>query len=300
MSFEITTAHVEQYIANVDLLLQQRGSNLRRGVMIDNDVVGKRKFYEQIGVIEVVARQSRHSDTPLTPHPHARRALDLVTYEGADLIDNDDQVRMLIDPESSYSQSLAMAMGRQMDRDIISAANGTAKTGVSGGTDTTLPAAQKIAVDYDEAGGTGTNFGLTVGKLRNARTIFREAEVPEDEDLFIAVRAQQLQDLLQDDEVTSSDFAAVKALIRGDINEYLGFTFLNTQLLDNSTLGTDITAVLAWARSGIKLGVGREPVGFIDRLPGKSQSIQVYYAMDIGATRMEEGKVIEIACDESP
>lgn len=299
MSFEITTAHVEQYTANVALLLQQEGSVLRAGVMVDNDVVGKRKFYEQIGSIKVKARQSRHADTPLTPHPHARRALDLVTYEGADLIDNDDQVRMLIDPQSSYSQSLAMAMGRQMDEDIIAAANGSSKTGVTGGTTTTLPTKQKIAVDFDESGATGTNLGLTVGKLRKARTIFRQANVPKDAKLFIAVRGQQIQDLLQDDEVTSNDFN-VKALMSGELQRYMGFTFLETELLDNSTLGTDITAVLAWVQTGIQLGVGREPVGFIDRLPGKSQSIQVYYAMDIGATRMEEEKVIEIACDESP
>ncbi len=274
------------------------GSVLRAGVMVDNDVNGKRKFYEQIGSIKVKARQSRHADTPLTPHPHARRALDLVTFEGADLIDNDDQVRMLIDPQSSYSQSLAMAMGRQMDEDIIAAANGTSKTGVTGATSTVLPAKQKIAVNFVESG-SAVNSGLTVGKLRKARTIFRQANVPKDAELFIAVRGQQIQDLLQDDEVTSNDFN-VKALMSGELSRYLGFTFLETELLDNSTLGTDITAVLAWVKTGLQLGVGREPVGFIDRLPGKSQSIQVYYAMDIGATRMEEEKVIEIACDESP
>ncbi len=30
----------------------------------------------------------------------------------------------------------------------------------------------------------------------------------------------------------------------------------------------------------------------------KSYSTQVYYAMSIGATRMEEEKVVQIACDE--
>lgn len=296
MAFQITTAHVEQYISNVDLLLQQRGSRLRRGVSVDNEVVGKRKFYEQIGTIEAVARASRHSDTPLTPHPHARRALDLITYEAADLIDDDDKVRMLIDPESSYSQSMANAMGRQIDRAIITAATGTAITGVAGGTSTAHGAGQQIAVTYDE-GGAAVNVGLTVGKLRRARNLLTAADVPEDEELFIAVRAQQIQDLLQDDEVTSNDFN-VKALMSGEVVRFLGFTFLNTQLLANSS--TDITTVLVWARSGIKLGIGREPVGKIDVRPDKSYSVQVYYAMDIGSTRMEEEKVVDVQCDESP
>ena len=105
--------------------------------------------------------------------------------------------------------------------------------------------------------------------------------------------------MLQDDEVTSNDFN-VKALQSGEISRYMGFNFLETQLLDNGVLAADVTTCFCWARSGIKLAIGIEPRGRVSERPDKNYSTQVYYEMDIGATRMEEAKVVQIACDESP
>jgi hypothetical protein len=148
MSTQITTAFVEQYRNNVELLVQQRGSVLRDFVNVDNAIVGKTKFTEQIGSTEAQKKVSRHSDSPLVNTPHARRAYSLEDYEWGDLIDKNDKVRMLIDPTSSYAQAAAFAMGRAMDDVIIAAATGTAKTGVSGGTDTALPSSQVILKNH--------------------------------------------------------------------------------------------------------------------------------------------------------
>ena len=46
----------------------------------------------------------------------------MVDYEYADLIDNQDKIRTLIDPTSSYALAAAYAIGRAMDDEIISAA----------------------------------------------------------------------------------------------------------------------------------------------------------------------------------
>ena len=53
----------------------------------------------------------------------------MVDYEYADLIDNQDKIRTLIDPTSSYALAAAYAIGRAMDDEIISAVSGTAFTG---------------------------------------------------------------------------------------------------------------------------------------------------------------------------
>ena len=58
----------------------------------------------------------------------------MVDYEFADLIDDLDKVRMLVDPTSTYALAAAYAMGRAMDDAIITAALGSADTGVAGGT----------------------------------------------------------------------------------------------------------------------------------------------------------------------
>ena len=133
MSIQVTTAFVEQYSANVQHLVQQDGSKLR-GFVREEAVTGKNAFFEQIGATSAQRRTSRHSDTPRVDTPHARRRVSLEDFDWADLIDNEDKVRMLIDPTSDYARAAAMSMGRAMDEVLIDAALGNAYTGVSGGT----------------------------------------------------------------------------------------------------------------------------------------------------------------------
>ena len=101
MSSNITTAFVQQYSANVQMLSQQMGSLLRDKVRVES-VVGKNAFFDQVGSVTAVEKTSRHSDTPQIDTPHARRRVSLADYEFADLIDQQDKVRLLIDPTSSY------------------------------------------------------------------------------------------------------------------------------------------------------------------------------------------------------
>ena len=96
MSSQITTAFVQQYSNNVQLLSQQKGSLLRQAVDVEN-VVGKNAFFDQVGVATAQKRTTRHADTPQMDTPHSRRRVSLVDYEYADLIDNQDKVRTLID-----------------------------------------------------------------------------------------------------------------------------------------------------------------------------------------------------------
>ena len=113
MSSQITTAFVQQYSANIQMLSQQMGSLLRDKVRQES-VVGKNAFFDQVGSVTAQLKTSRHSDTPQIDTPHSRRRVSLADYEYADLIDQQDKVRLLIDPTSSYAQAAAFAMGRAM------------------------------------------------------------------------------------------------------------------------------------------------------------------------------------------
>ena len=138
MSSQITTAFVQQYSNNVQMLSQQKGS-LLRGSVDSESIVGKNAFFDQVGTATAVKRVSRHSDTPQIDTPHSRRRVSMVDYEYADLIDNQDKIRTLIDPTSSYALAAAYAIGRAMDDEIISAVSGTAFTGETGSVSTALP-----------------------------------------------------------------------------------------------------------------------------------------------------------------
>ena len=63
MSSQITTAFVQQYSNNVDLLSQQKGSLLRASVDVES-VIGKNSFFDQVGVATAQKRVTRHADTP--------------------------------------------------------------------------------------------------------------------------------------------------------------------------------------------------------------------------------------------
>ena len=286
MSTQITTAFVEQYSSNIQMLSQQKGSLLRDKVRLET-VVGKNAFFDQVGSVTATVRSSRHSDTPQSDTPHSRRRVSLVDYEFADLIDDLDKVRMLADPTSSYAQAAAYAMGRAMDDAVIAAATGTAYTGVAGGTSTSLPAGQIIA----EAG-TGR---MTIAKLRSAKEILDLADVDPSLPRHIVVGPKQITDLLGTTEVTSSDFNTVKALASGDINSFLGFNFVVSNRL---AVATNIRDCFAFVNDGIALAVGKDVTARIDERADKGYATQVYYSAAFGATRMEEEKVVKIQAYE--
>ena len=284
MSSQITTAFVQQYSANIQMLSQQMGSLLRDKVRQES-VVGKNAFFDQVGSVTAQLKTSRHSDTPQIDTPHSRRRVSLADYEYADLIDQQDKVRLLIDPTSSYAQAAAFAMGRAMDDVIIAAATGTAFTGETGATSESAQTA--IA-----AGGTG----LTIAKLRTAKQTFDLASVDPSIPRHIIVGPEQITNLLGTTEVTSSDFNTVKALVNGEVDTFLGFKFTTSTRLAKT--GNDRT-VIAFAQDGITLGIGKDVNARIDERADKSYATQVYYCMSIGATRMEQAKVLGIVCQEA-
>ena len=286
MSTQITTAFVDQFSANIQMLSQQMGSLLRSAVDVES-VNGEKAFFDQVGAAAAVLRTSRHADTPLVDTPHSRRMVTMSDYEYADLIDDQDKVRLLADPTSTYSRAAAAAMGRAMDDVIISAALGTAQTGKDGSTSTALPSAQKIAV---------ASSGLTIAKLVSAKEILDSGNVDPSIARHIVCSPKQISDLLNNTTVTSSDYNTVKALAMGEINTFVGFNFHVSNRLN--TDGSGDRQVIAFASDGIKLAVGKEPAARIDERADKSYATQVYYCQSIGATRMEESKVVEIACSE--
>jgi len=285
MSSQITTAFVEQYSANIQMLSQQMGSLLRDAVR-NESIVGKDAYFDQIGKVTAILKTSRHSDTPQIDTPHSRRRCSLADYEFADLIDQQDKVRLLIDPTSSYAKAAAYAMGRAMDDVIIAAALGSANTGVSGGTAVALPAGNITAV------GTGGANTMNIAKLALAKAKLDLGDVDPSITRHIIVSPTEIQDLLNTTTITSSDFNTVKALVQGEIDSFMGFKFhVSNRLVDNAAGNTQC---IAFAEDGILLGVGKDVTARIDERSDKSYATQVYYCQTIGATRMEEAKVVSV------
>ena len=285
MSSQITTAFVEQYSANIQMLSQQMGSLLKDHVR-NESVVGKDAYFDQIGKVTAIIKTTRHSDTPQIDTPHSRRRVSLADYEFADLIDQQDKIRLLIDPTSSYAKAAAYAMGRATDDVIIAAALGSSNTGVSGGTAVALPAGNITAV------GTGGANTMNIAKLALAKAKLDLGDVDPSIKRHIIMSPIEIQDLLNTTTITNSDFNTVKALVQGEIDTFMGFKFhVSNRLVDNAAGNTQC---IAFAEDGILLGIGKDVTARIDERSDKSYATQVYYCQTIGATRMEEAKVISV------
>lgn len=295
MSLVIDTAYVNAYKANVSLLVQQKGSRLRNAVRIEPQNA-EFEFYDRIGSTEAQEITGRHQDTPLISTPHDRRRVSLRDFDWADLIDRQDKLKMLMDPTAAYTQNAIYAMGRKMDDLIIDAAFGSAYSGKSGATTVSFPASNQVAVNYVETGG-AANSNLTIGKLRRAKEIFDGYDVDPDEARYMTVTANSLHSLLRNTEVTSHDYNTVKALVEGKLDTFMGFNFIRTQRLQ--TDGSGYRRHIAWIKSGMLLAISQEPNVDVGPRRDKRNSVQVYVSMGLGATRMEEEKVVEIKVDES-
>lgn len=296
MSVQVTTAFVEQYKANVYHLTQQKGSKLRRAVRVEN-VNGTNAYFEQIGATAARQRTTRHADTPRMDIPHSRRRVSLSDYDWADLVDNEDQIRLLIDPTSPYADAAAMAMGRAIDDVIIAAADGTAYTGVAGGTSTSYDSGMTVDVQIRWPGVTAADLGLNVAKLLEAARLLGSNNVDPDEEKWCIVNSAQIKSLLMDTRVSSHDYNAIKPLVSGQIVQFSGFNIIPTE-----RIGVDSNSdhkVLYWAKGGMLLGMGSDIKTKIDQRPDKNYATQVFASMSVGATRMEEVRVGYIECDPS-
>ena len=286
MSVTIPESYVNQFSATVHLLAEQKMSRLRKTVRIE-PVVGESFAVETVGGIDKANTVLElHGDTPLNNTPHARRWGFMVDYDVADLIDKQSRVKLLITPDSIYVRRHAGTMGRSVDDEVLRALENSAATGKTGTTLVALPSAQKIAAG---------SVGLTVSKLIQAKEILDASEVDEFIPRFFLVAAKQLRNLLEDDKVTSSDFNTVKALVHGEINEYLGFTFVRTERMTKS--GSD-RLCYAYAMDAISLGIADEPKSVASPRPDKRMAQQIYTWGTWGAVRVEDKMVVEIKCQE--
>lgn len=308
MNSVIETWRVEAFNASVYNLSQQRGSRLA-SLVRNETFTGKAEFFDRLGLATAVDKVGRNEDTPDLDIDHSRRMVSSVTRKWGTLIDRKDKVQQIHDPENEYSQAAQNALGRKMDSVIIAGALGTAQTGESGAGTQTLGTAQKLA---SVNGTTIDNANLQL--LRKASRLLNQAEVVGPR--YLVHSADFLEQLLGLTPVTSADYNSVKALVQGEIDTYMGFKFIHSELLplaaaaDQDTFKYDVTTglynsggtvigatdetALVFVGDGIIFGKNPLSMSRVEERADKSYSVQVYTEMDFGATRMEECKVVQL------
>jgi hypothetical protein len=270
--------YAQAYSTNIMQLAQQKYSKLINTVYLKNNVRGKTFFQDQIGSWAMEIKGSRNTQTPNNDPTLSRRMGIMVDYHDARLLDRGDELKSISDPKSAYTQAAAQALGRKMDEVIITAAIGTAYSGETGSTSVV----------------TTTTVLLTAASMTLARIVAVKAALDakdvDMEDRFFVVTPAALDNLLNLSTATSSDYASIKALIRGEINTWMGFNWIMSSRLASVSASTLVG--IAYQRNGICAALAAEPIVRTDERPDLSYSWQVYYELNIGAVRLEEDRVV--------
>lgn len=292
MSVNVPQHFAPQYATNIQTLLQQQGSRLRDKVMTGPQKGEAGSPVDQVGSINMLPVTTRFSPMGRVDAPLDRRWVFPNDFELPQLVDSFDKLKLLIDPTSTYVTNAVYAAGREFDKAILNAMNVTNYTGKTSSTNAiALPSAQKIAVNFGASG----NTALTVAKLKEAKKKIMAADVNLDADpLTCAITAADHDSLLSEAQVISTDYNDRPVLVEGRVIRFLGIDLVHTELVETSG-GNRLVPV--WAKSGVYLGIWEDIMTDISqRKDISSLPWQAYVKISIGATRLEEKKVVQITC----
>lgn len=303
MSFTVPTHFVQAYKTNVEMLLQQRGGKLTDKVTVGTYNGKAVKFIEQFGPITPARDLPRHADTPLMNPADDARWIAPHDYDAGVLIDSQDKVRMLIDPQSGYTMNMVAGLRRAQDDEILNSFFTPALTGENGTTVTNFPASsQDVGVNVG-----GTASGMNVAKLRAALKLMIANGVSIDEDpLFCLLDSRRHDELLNEIQVTSADYNNKPVLVDGRVKSFMGFNFVMVEFKSavdyplvaatgSMVSGTD-DFLPCWAQSGMHYGDWKELSIDIGPRRDKRNSQQIYCTETVGGSRVQEKKVVRIRC----
>lgn len=280
MSISLSNAFVTLFDAEVKQAYQGKAM-LVPAVRQRRGVEGSTVKFPKVGKGVATVRVPQTDITPLNVG-FSSVTLTLSDYNAAEYSDIFSQAKVNFDERQELVQVVAGAMGRRQDQMILDALNASS---------TSLTVANSI-------GGATTN--MNIAKLREAKRLMDKNNVPPD-GRNIIIHGNGLANLLSETSVTSSDFNSVKALVQGELNTFLGFTF--HVLGDRSEGGLPIDGSLdrtcyAFHKDAVGYGEGiamRTEINYI----AEKTSWLVNEVFSAGAVAIDDEGIVKITCRET-
>lgn len=313
----IIPAHfTTQFDTNWRSQAQQKVSRLRNRCLVRTGCTGERITHNQTGAVEgEETTGERYKKVVLQDLPTAMRNIFPQQFQLPTGESRWDEKGLLptIAPRGQHTMQHAAYFGRQCDRVLIAALGGIAQTGpggASGFTNVPLPASSKVAKDYVPSG-SAVDSSLTVSKMIQAISLLEESEAYGQDtaetgiSLHLAASSKMLKALKFDansqagGRFWSSDYLPPTVDERGQIKEFLGVDIVRTELLPFDSSDPTIQYAYLWTTDAVQFDVWEEMSVTIDRRADLSNAIQFLSQFSIGSGRLDEVKVIQIACKVS-
>lgn len=258
---------------------------LRDCVTVRTGVTGEAYKFTRMGKGLANQKASQADVTPMDID-HQRQTANLENWNAPEYTDIFDQAEVNFDERQELAQTIAKAIGRREDQIIIDAM-----------------AAVTFAATNDQDPNTGRDITLagnfSLDALRQSAAHLDDIEA-ESSDRYMCIRALALQKLLEDTEVTSSDYNTVKALVNGDLDTYVGFKIKKMGTRAEGGLPGADTArnAFAWHKAAIGIAIGIDMKTTIDWVAQKTSWLAngMYKA---GAVAREPQGIIRITYNET-
>ncbi len=205
MAQNVTTAFVTLFESEVKQAYQSE-SILRGTMRTRTGIQGNTVKFPKIGKGVATPRINQTDVTPLNV-TYSQVTANMSDFIAAEYSDIFHQTHINFDERRELVEVVSKAIARRMDQICIDA----------------LDAAASPSTVATTIGGSGSN--MNIEKLRATAKAMNEKNVPS-EGRYLLMHASQLDALLGETEITSQDFASVKALVRGEIGSFMGFQVL--------------------------------------------------------------------------
>ena len=277
MAVGISNAFVQLFDAEVKQAYQ--ASRALAGLTRERtNVEGNQVKFPKIGKGTATVRVPQTDVTPLNV-TYSQVTASMSDYIAAEYSDIFSQQKVNFDERRELVQVVGNAIGRRMDQLTIDALSSSG---------TSLTVATSI-------GGAGTN--MNIEKLIEAKKLLDAGNVPM-EGRCMLIHANTLAGLLGETQVTSADFASVKALVQGDIDTFMGFKFVTIGDRDEGGLPLPSTRTcFAFHRDAVGVGIGMNQKSEINYVPEKT-SFLVSSMFSAGAVAIDAEGIVAISCTE--
>jgi hypothetical protein len=277
MAVGISNAFVQLFDAEVKQAYQ--ASRALAGLTRERtNVEGNQVKFPKIGKGTATVRVPQTDVTPLNV-TYSQVTATMSDYIAAEYSDIFSQQKVNFDERRELVQVVGAAIGRRMDQLTIDALTASG---------TSLTVATSI-------GGAGTN--MNIEKLIEAKKLLDAGNVPM-EGRCMLIHANTLAGLLGETQVTSADFASVKALVQGDIDTFMGFKFVTLGDRDEGGLPLPSTRTcFAFHRDAVGVGIGMNQKSEINYVPEKT-SFLVSSMFSAGAVAIDAEGIVAISCTE--
>ena len=277
MAVGISSAYVQLFDAEVKQAYQ--ASRALAGVTRERtNVEGNQVKFPKIGKGTATVRVPQTDVTPLNV-TYSQVTASMSDYIAAEYSDIFHQAKVNFDERRELVQVVGNAIGRRMDQLVIDALNA---------------ASSPSTVDTN-VGGTATNLNLA--KLLAAKKALDAKNVPQ-EGRCMVIHANGLSALLDETELTSSDFSTVKSLSRGELDTFLNFKFIMLGDRDEGGLPLPSTRTsFAFHRDAVGLGISMNQKSEINYVPEKT-SFLVSSMFSAGAIAIDDEGIVKISSTE--